>query len=608
MENLEFALDAIRHSPVLVFDVETSGVDWKRNFVCGYVIGNQTNRHVYLPVRHGGGGNIPDGDHTPETNESPHRQHAVEAQLAEAFKYRNDVCTGPIVGHNLKFDCHFALNHDIKLGRGLVCTQNTQALINEYTKSFSLAALAEIYDVVAKKGEQLYEHIAETTDTTKTGRNTMGSFWQLAGNDPLAVEYATGDGVSTLGVYLKQLEEIKSQKLHQIFELENALIWTLVRLERRGVKIDIEYLDVARKKLAEKIQEAYDKLPLDFNPRSPIQMKAYVEQFRTDWPVTPKGNPSFTEKWLKSFPEGKTIVDLRKLTNLENSFIGPLIERHAFKGRVHPTLNQNKMDDHGTISGRLSCSDPNLQQVPKHNQDLARVIRRAFVADEGMELYEGDYSQMEPRLFAHYSMEPALVDGYNQTPPKDVHTVVAELFNADRNTTAKRMNMGMFTGMFPKAFAGHMGLTTPEATKLWNRWFEMFPGIAEFQKLAKQVIISRGFVRSLLGRRGRLESNQFAYRATSKIIQNSGADVIKQKMLDIDLMLEASGDTTHLLFSVHDSMVWQSPATEEGKEEARRVKEMMEDVQSPPFGLIVPFTVDIHSGANWEDASFGVGK
>ena len=261
MDSLKFAIDAIRHSPVLVFDVETSGLDWKRNFVCGYVIGDQSDRHVYLPLRHGGGGNIPDGDHTPVTNESPHRQHAVEALLAEAFDYRNLKNAGPIVGHNLKFDCHFALNHGVKLGRNLVCTQNTQALINEYTKSFSLASLAELYGVEAKKGEKLYEHIAIVTDTTKIGRNTMEAFWQLGGDDALAVEYATGDGVSTLGVYLKQLEEIEDQKLQQIFSLESALIWTLVRLERRGVKIDLEYLDVAREKLAEKVREAYNKLP-----------------------------------------------------------------------------------------------------------------------------------------------------------------------------------------------------------------------------------------------------------------------------------------------------------------------------------------------------------
>ncbi len=481
-QKAEAALRMVREAPELSFDTETSGVDWKRNFPIGWVICPNPKESLYIPTRHGGGGNLPDPngtDHTPSDAEASYTPHSWEIELAKAFDDRNRIGVGPTIGHNLKFDAHFSANVGVMLGRNLVCTMNTQALINEYTRSFSLDKMAKDYEITAKFGNELYDHIYNQFGGP-AGRDAMGNYWRLSGSDPLAVEYAEGDGVTTIELYYKQLEKIEQQSLHQIYELECALIWTLFRVERRGIKIDEGYLDELIAGIEQQVKEAFEILPDGFNPRSPIQVKKYVEQFATDWPTTEKGNPSFTEKWLKTFDEGKHIIAVRQMSNLNNSFAGPLKETHVFNGRVHTSLNQNKSDDYGTISGRLSSSMPNLQQVPKHKKDLAKLIRKAFIPDEGMLICEGDYSQMEPRMFAHYSGEPSLIDGYNADPPRDVHSVVAEMFNADRNTTAKRMNMGMFTGMFPKAFAGHMGVPLSEATDLWNQWFRNFPKIKTF--------------------------------------------------------------------------------------------------------------------------------
>ena len=607
-QKAEIALRMVREAPLLVVDTETSGLDWKRNYAVGYVFTVGADS-VYVPIRHGGGGNLPDPSgqcafyETAQLENSANvTNHRFELELAEAFRQR----TEKTVGHNLKFDAHFFAQRGIVLGRNLSCTQNNQCLVDEYTRSYSLDNLGKLYGLTAKRSEEMYEHIAVTLGVPNN-REAMGHFWRLSGLDDVATAYAEGDGITTWELYHAQQAELDKQGVRdEVRRVEDELIWTLVRMERRGMKIDIEYATQLQGWIAERVAEAFAQLPPGFNVRSPIHVRDWMTQHgHTDWPKTAKGNPSFDEKFLMRSEAGRKIVDIRKWSNLDNTFITPLIKDHTFMGRVHANLNQNKADDYGTISGRLSCSNPNLQQVPKHNKEIARKFRPAFVADEGYTFYEGDYSQCEPRLFAHYSGEPALVEGYSRAPFRDVHTVVAELFNADRSTVAKRMNMGMFTGMQAASFSGHMGLSLSEATRLWNQWFEFFPNIRKFQNSAKTALLDRGYVRTLLGRHCRLERRDFAYKATSKIIQGSNADIIKYKMVEVDKWLEENGDRTLLMMSVHDSFVWQAPDSPEGVEDSKQIVAIMSEVQSAPFNLKVPFTVDCHSGRNWAEASFG---
>lgn len=601
-EIAERTLRIVREADILSFDTETSGLDWKRNFPVGWVIGDDEASY-YVPTRHGGGGNLP-GAKTPQEADEPWEVHPYEVELAKAFEDRKRTKSGPTIGHNLKFDCHFAANAGVMLGRNISCTQNTQALLDEYTRSFSLENVAKAHKVTPKKGDELYAYIAKLVGC-KPDRSSMAHFWRTNGSAPLVMDYAAGDGVTTLELWREQKRLIDHQELNTIFDIENELIWTLFRIERRGIKVDVDYLRRVIEMIEERVDAARRALPDGFNPRSPKQVMEYVSQFATDWPLTEKGNPSFTEKWLKSFPEGGNIIAVRKWSNLANSFARPLLEEHTFEGRVHATLNQNKADDYGTVSGRLSCSQPNMQQIPKHDAELAIMFRKAFVADEGMEFYEADWSQAEPRLFAHYSQDERLVEGYNATPPIDCHTMVAEMLQKDRATTAKRMNMGMFTGMYPKSFAGHMGVTVGEATELWNQWHDVFPGVRKFQDLAKNVLLQRGYVKTIMGRRGRLEHKRLGYVAPSKIIQGSQADMMKYKMIEIDRKLEAEGDQVNLLMQVHDSLNWQAPATEEGRARSIALKDEMADVQSKPFNLRVPFVSDFDVGANWAEASFG---
>lgn len=616
-ENAERALRMVREAHDLVFDTETSGVDWRYNAPVGYVVGAGKRGRpvlpenvVYVPIRHGGGGNLLDVPPL-DAPDGKWQVSQFEQALAKAFEDRNRAGSmmGRIVGHNLKFDCHAAANAGVMLGRRLACTQNMEALLDEYARSYSLDACAERHGVTAKLGDELYAHMAAQFGGA-ANRNQMANYWQLAGNDPVAMEYAVGDGITTLELYYKQMEQIDEQELNVVCDLENDLIWTIFRMERTGIRIDESRIESLREATERKITEILREFPVGFNTRSPTDVKKLMEENGyTDWPKTEKGNPSFTEGWLKRNPIGKRIIEIRQSSNLLNSFVNPLAERHIFNGRVHASLNQLKSDDKGTISGRFSCTAPNLQQIPKRNKELAIPFRRLFVADEGWKFWEADYSQAEPRTFAHYAQDPNLMAGYKAEPFVDAHSKTAELLGVERDPTAKRMNMGIFTGMSANALAGHMGCSLQEAEEYHRAWFRAYPRIKQFQEKAKHRLGNRGYVMTVLGRRCRLEDRRFAYRGTSKIIQGTGADIIKYKLLQMDLYCEQGGDICRVLMTVHDSYNGQFQDTPEARAQWLELMRIMEDVETPPLNFSVPFVAEYEEpGQDWAEASFGAAK
>lgn len=613
-ENAERALRMVREAKEVTYDTETTGLDWRVHSPVGYVVGAPSRElHispadvVYVPVRHGGGGNLLGGRPMTSATEG-FQQHEFEVQLARAFDYRNQQPQlGRTVGHHMKFDVHMSHNAGINMGRKLACSQNMAAMADEYARKYGLEVTADRLGVTAKKAQPMYDHLAATFGGMATHK-IMSRFWELSGTDPMAYDYATGDGVSTMEVYWKLDQQLREENMEVVRDLENDLIWTVFRMERRGIKVDMDEIEALRFATEGKISRLMGELPVGFNPRSPLQMRALMEEHgHTDWPLTDKGSPSFTERFLKTNEIGRTIIEIRQMSNLINSFINPLAERHIHKGRVHATLNQLKSDDKGTISGRFSCSDPNLQQVPKRNKELAKPFRRLFVVD-GPEwvFWERDYSQCEPRLFAHYAQDENLLKGYNATPFRDAHQVVADLLDVERDPTAKRMNMGIFTGMQPKSFAGHMGWSVEKATVAHRKWFSEFPAIREFQDRAKARLKNKGFVYTLLGRRCRLEHPRFAYRGTSKVIQGGNADIVKYKLLQADRLCEDNGDIVQVNMTVHDSFNGQYQNTPEAKALFDRMVAEMEDVVSEPFNLSVPFLLEGTEGKNWSEATYGV--
>lgn len=580
-------------------DTETSGLDWKIHVPVGYVLGGDDEPPVWVPVRCGGGGNLlgarPISSPTDKTD-----THPFEVAMARAFKER----TGRVIGHNTKFDWHFFMNAGVDIGRDLVCTAVTQTLLDEFMRSFSLDACCKVYGLTAKLGDDLYKHMSDKFGGAPD-RKIMEKFWMLSGDDPVSIDYACGDIVSTSELYRAQLGAIEDQGLEQIYNLEREVLPVLCAMERRGIRVDTDYLDEMMEEVRGEVSSAYASLPSGFNVRSPKDVKNLCTQAGfVNWPKTDLGNPSFTEAFLSTFDDGRRIVNVRKMTNLLNSFAMPLRDEHVFGGRVHSNINQSKGDEHGTISGRLSYNSPNLQQIPSRDKKISQLLRKAFIADDGMQFWEADQSQAEPRLFAHYSKDTNLTAGYNKDPYEDVHAMASRTMGLHRDL-AKRLNMGIFTGMQVPSLAEHLGIPKSEAQDMFNVWHANFPGVGAFQNKARDVFKGRGFVKTLLGRKCRLDSPRFAYRATSRIIQGGGADILKNRLVAAHKFCESSPVPIEMLATVHDAFVWQAEDSDKGRAASRELVKVLEDVKSPPINLTVPIPVDAHFGNNWWNAKSG---
>lgn len=586
--SIEKVANALASAKTLVYDAETNGLDWRKCHVVGHVLtfGPKVEDTFYLPVRHGGGGNL-----DPEQ---------VERMLREGVAANRDL---RVVGHNLAFDLHFAANHDLRFSGPLECTMVNAALIDENAGAYSLEACARRAGVQEKRGDALYSHMA-TLFGGEANRNQMANFWRLAGTDPIGVDYAIGDGVTTWQLWEHQQSELDEQELRTVWGVECRVIRTLHRMERHGVRIDLERLADLERDISNRLVAATGKLPSGFNVRStPSLTKLFRDAGFVDYPLTEKGNPSFTEQWLKSNELGQFILAVRKLTNLQNSFIVPLRDRHLHNGRVHPTFNQLKADEYGTVTGRLSCSNPNAQQVPKRDKLLAPLFRSVFVPDENTLWSSNDYGQQEFVVFTEYTKAPRLMAGYNQDPQVDIHTTVAEMLGVERDPTAKRMNLGMVYGMGVKKLAASLGIPLERASEYRTRYDEMIPEARTFLKEAERRAKYRGWVKTKLGRRRRFPDSRYAHKAGNSIIQGSSADITKLKMVEIDEYFASKGDQCKLILQVHDELDWVVPeGCEDQNQEALRI--MQSFTENDLISLSVRLRVDHSTGKNWAEAVF----
>ena len=590
----------------VIIDVETSGLDWRNNYVVWYVItfGTGVADNFYLPIRHSNNNLC---NHTPPSGTDwvdNTTTHDFEINLARILLQRGKSLR--LVGHNLHFDLKFMAKHGVNpVNNVLECTMINAGLINEYRKSYSLDQCCVEAKVTSKLGEGLYQHMADLFGG-KADRKQMANFWMLGGRDEVGIDYALGDGISTYELWEWQQDEIARQNLGKVHQLECRTMNSLHRMMMRGVKIDEDRLEQVGKIVQVKLDEAMQHLPPDLNTRSGTQMvKLFMDNNINNWPTTEKGNPSFPESWLLTTEIGRHVVVARKYRNLLNSFIDPM-HRHLWKGRVYTEFNQSKSDQYGTVTGRLSSSRPNLQQVPKRNEELGRLFRSIFIPDEGMTWASVDYSQCEPRLLAHYSNCKVLVNGYSQTPSIDAHTAVAEAANIDR-TSGKRLNQGLITGMGKSKLISELGVSTEEGNKIYDNYFDAMPEIKTIQRHAAKVMQDRGHVRSILGRHSRLQyfgnGGTNSYKAINRLLQCSNADIIKKAMADIDDYLGDSGGC-NMLLNIHDSIDFQYDKFSKDKYEG--CLDIMQDFgPNGSVELRVPMVVDQGIGINWAIASYG---
>jgi len=584
MINPDLALRMVRESPVIAFDTETSGLT-VADLVCGWVITDKDNS-VYVPVRHKEGGNIPNATE-------------FERELNSAFASRH-LNGHRTVGHHLGFDLRAALRHGVEIRGPLEDTMINEALIDDRTIGYSLEDCANRWKVETKKGAAIYAELARRFGGLPTSKQ-MQHFHKVAGDDPIVVEYAVGDGISTLQLWERQQGRLDEDDLRRVWKLECDLLPYLARMHSRGLKVDMSQAEIVLDDIATAVDKAQKAFPQDFNPRSP---KDVENLFRANgfsdanFSKTEKGAISFTEKWLTTNDIGKAILGIRRMEKARDAFITPLIDTHNFAGRVHPVLNQSKSDDYGVAGARLSCTDPNLQAYPKRNIDIGRIVRRLIIPDEEMILEEADAKQQEPRLFTHYSGQPELVEGY-RNGTMDMHDRAAEILGIDREV-AKRLGMGMLTMMSVPTLAVHMGWTTDQAKSAHDAFLGVaFPDIGDFQVTAVQKFRRVGYVKTMLGRRAYCAEPKFAYRGVSRLIQNNGGDHIKLCMLRANQYEDAHPEV-EVLLSIHDSLMWQRDPAHEPTELLKAVENVADEM-----GLIVPIPFGLGSGPDWARASYG---
>lgn len=616
------ALRRLAVAPRVTIDLETSGLDWKKNFVCGWVLTFSPNPadSYYLPVRHQPGGNLL-GFRGPQAAEGwDETLHPVEPDILKALD-RQDL---QVWGFNLGFDLKFAMRLGFTLRPSFRDGIINAALIDEHRPSYSLESCAADAGVAAKKSELIKTYlISKFPDEHLTPRNAMGHFWRLAGDDPMAVEYAEGDGTSTDQLIRWQDAELAAQELGKVHGVESALTPVLARMSFKGIRVDEERLHWLKGHITERLDALLATFPPDFSSRSSTAVQKWcVDHGETGWPLTPTGKPSFAEAWLETHDAGRQIIQLRKLDNLRNSFVNPLLETHLWRGRVHTDFNQLRGDEYGTVTGRLSSSNPNLQQVPKRNRDLGKLFRSVFVPDEGMIWGDADFRQCEPVILAYYSRAKVLIEGFTAIPPVDAHAAVTRAMRPDwrdmpddefakvsktlefkdARETGKRINQTLITG-------GGKGVLVKkykmqDVDRAWNDYFRAMPEIRDLQKRAARRFEQRGYLVSLLGRRARLVDRNKSYTGVNRLLQVGNADVLKAKLVQIDEYLASEGRPIDVLNNVHDALSFQfDNAQRMHYTECLRI--MTDFSPGQLIEMDVPLGVDAGEGPTWGIATYG---
>lgn len=617
-DDMTVCLNAIHQSNRIIYDVETSGLDPRRNHAVGYVItvGPRPSDTFYVPVRHGGGGNCLNWQGLDEPEQEHINIHPFEEALAQEAMSRDRT----VIGHNLGFDLLMSAAKGITWRGRMECTQAAMALINEHLPSFSLENCARYMQVTPKLGHDLYQHLANLYGG-EPSQKQMANFWRLAGNNEIAVDYACGDGVATWELRGAQQVQLELEELSRVWDVECRVTKTLFRMERRGIRIDTDAMERLADWVAKTTEEARKALPNGINVNSGPQLRAMFDKAGiSNYPITALGNPSFAVEWLESNELGQKVIAVRKLVTLQDRFIAPIIEKHLYKGRVYPHYNQLKHDDFGTISGRLSCTDPNIQQVYKRDARFGRPFRRIFVPDDDMTWSSNDYSQCEPRIYSEYTNNELLKSGYLSDPPVDFYQTLSNITGIPRSSTpgiagnCKQLALALFYGAGIPKTASMLGVTTDEATRIRQMVYQMIPEIPQFTKDAKRAADARGYVKTILGRRCRFPTfttnrfsgrseREFSHKATSRIVQGGNADLIKLALVEVDDYLE-SVCCLPPIATVHDSIECQYPI---GRDDINdEVVNLMEaTAKGPLINFDIPQRVDNGVGQSWDVATYG---
>jgi DNA polymerase I-like protein with 3'-5' exonuclease and polymerase domains len=493
------------------------------------------------------------------------------------------------------------------------------ALINENRFSFSLNACAKDYLGEIKNETFLNEKAKEW------GIDPKADMWRLPAG--YVGFYAEQDAALTLKLWQRFKTEIIKQNLHDVWDMEMELLPILIDTRRRGIRVDEDKAHKLKSEFKKKENGVLYKIKkettLDVDIWAARSVAQVFDRIGVDYPRTAKTEePSFTQNWLVNCdnPIAQLIREAREINKFHSTFIDSIL-RYTHKGRIHSEINQLRSDQGGTVSGRLSYSNPNLQQIPARNKEMGDKIRSLFLPEEGRQWGSFDYSQQEPRLVAHYAASvnekftgaDEFIEAY-QNESADFHQIVADMAGISR-THAKTINLGLFYGMGKAKLARELGINKDAAEILLQTYNNRVPFV---KKLATEVSNSAskyGFIRTIMGRKCRFDMwepatfgmnkamdyeaakahygnnvrRAFTYKALNRLIQGSAADQTKQAMI------ECYKAGYKPLLQIHDELCFS--INEE--KDINDVKQIMEGAIEH---LKVPSKVDIALGRSWGEA------
>ena len=584
-------LTRIESAEIVAVDTETTSLNYMQAELVGISVSVEAGAAAYIPVAHRYPG-------APE-------QLDRDKVLARMKPWLESSATK--VGHHLKYDAHVFRNHGIELG-GMA--------FDSMLESFVLDSTATRHDMASVASKYLGVKTTKFEDVAGKGAKQL-CFDEV--DIEVATAYAAEDADITLRLHQTLWPKLKeTPSLQNIYwEIERPLINVLRKMEYLGVLVDAGMLQQQSQELAATMattEAAVHKLAGGpFNLSSPKQLQEILYD-RLGLPIlgkTPKGQPSTAESVLQDLADDyelpKVILEYRALAKLKSTYTDKLpAEINSRTGRIHTSYHQAV-----AATGRLSSSDPNLQNIPVRTP-AGRRIRQAFIAPPGYKLLAADYSQIELRIMAHLSEDPGLLAAF--AADIDIHrATAAEVFGIspdevsdDERRSAKAINFGLIYGMSAFGLARQLGIDRGQAREYVDLYFSRYPGVKDYMDRTRERARKHGYVSTVYGRRLYLpeidsrnhQRRQYAERsAINAPMQGTAADIIKRAMIQVDEWLTSSGADARVIMQVHDELVFEV-IEPECAEIAREVQRIMESAAS----LSVPLKVDFGFGANWDEA------
>ena len=589
IDDLSMIENLIHESKCFAFDTETTSIDSLEAELVGVSFSFEANSGYYLPIAH---------------------QEKTAISRDEALRWLKQIIEASqdkVIGQNLKYDLQVLRNHQINIKRFHADTMLMSYSINSTASRHNLDALAEYY---------LNIKTIKFEDVMGKGKNKLKNFSEVPIKE--ATNYAAEDADITLQLYRTFETKIDDKTTKMLQEIEYPMIFVLMEMEATGALIDIKHLNSLSNnfgsKLINLVQKIHKHSGVVFNIDSPKQLsevlfdKMGIEA--KGLKKTSSGYYSTSESVLQKLADEneiiKDILEYRTLAKLKSTYTDKLSEICDLGSRVHTSYHQAV-----TSTGRLSSSDPNLQNIPIRTKD-GIVIREAFIAPQGKKLLAIDYSQIELRLMAHYSNDEIMVKSFNNN--EDIHKRTAsEIFGVDiqdvdddMRRKAKTINFGLLYGMSAFGLSNQLSVTRAEADIFLESYFDRYSGVSAFMKNIVEDAKGKKYVETLHGRKihvPNIESSNYLMRQASERaaingpLQGSAADIIKIAMIKIAKWIEGNDQEIKMILQVHDELIFEVPDSY-GEENIEPIIKLME--QSTEIN--VPLKAEYGFGSNWREA------